>query len=462
MSYIFDKEIGRGGMGCVYLGHDDQTGQKVAIKMMSNKVTCLPEYRQLFQAEVQSLQLMNHPSVVHIMGHSWSDNDGNFFLPMEFVEGITIEQHVKRNGAFPMTGAINLMCKILDAMSYVHKCGCIHRDIKPSNIMIRPDGSICIIDFGIAKDLRSGVAGQTVGKVIGTDGYMSPEQAEGLHIDHRTDIYSLGCVLYYMLTGKTAVAKGNNGHETMLNILNQERLLPSQTTGVSTQLDSIYLRAINRDMTKRYQTCKEFRDDLERTERNPFSLDAKITVGRDKDNDIQYTPDIVSSFHLEIHGFTSPSTGGPNRYTIEITDHSTNGTGIDGRYLKNDTASIPYNGTTALPQVMLAGNPNILLSWPLVMQKLREKGWNPQVGPSGPTPPPPPAPETKREFFPAEDRLSGGFCFLCFMFPVVGWVLWGVWHNQYPNKGSKAAMWAWIGFGVGLVFNILVVAAMAA
>ena len=364
-------------MGCVYLGHDDQTGQKVAIKMMSNKVTCLPEYRQLFQTEVQSLQLMNHPSVVHIMGHSWSDNDGNFFLPMEYVEGITIEQHVKRNGAFPMTGAINLMCKILDAMSYVHKCGCIHRDIKPSNIMIRPDGSICIIDFGIAKDLRSGVAGQTVGKVIGTDGYMSPEQAEGLHIDHRTDIYSLGCVLYYMLTGKTAVAKGNNGHETMLNILHQERLLPSQTTGVSTQLDSIYLRAIDRDMTKRYQTCKEFRDDLERTERNPFSLDAKITVGRDKDNDIQYTPDIVSSFHLEIHGFTSPSTGGPNRYTIEITDHSTNGTGIDGRYLRNDTASIPYNGTTALPQVMLAGNPNILLSWPLVMQKLREKGWNP-------------------------------------------------------------------------------------
>lgn len=265
-----------------------------------------------------------------------------------------------------------------------------------------------------------------------------------------------------MLTGKTAVAKGNNGHETMLNILNQERLLPSQTTGVSTQLDSIYLRAIDRDMTKRYQTCKEFRDDLERTERNPFSLDAKITVGRDKDNDIQYTPDIVSGSHLEIHGFTSPSTGGPNRYTIEITDHSTNGTGIDGRYLKNDTVSIPYNGTTALPQVMLAGNPNILLSWPLVMQKLREKGWNPQVGPSGPTPPPPPAPETKREFFPAEDRLSGGFCFLCFMFPVVGWVLWGVWHNQYPNKGSKAAMWAWIGFGVGLVFNILVVAVMAA
>lgn len=297
MSYIFDKEIGRGGMGCVYLGHDDQTGQKVAIKMMSNKVTCLPEYRQLFQAEVQSLQLMNHPSVVHIMGHSWSDNDGNFFLPMEFVEGITIEQHVKRNGAFPMTGAINLMCKILDAMSYVHKCGCIHRDIKPSNIMIRPDGSICIIDFGIAKDLRSGVAGQTVGKVIGTDGYMSPEQAEGLHIDHRTDIYSLGCVLYYMLTGKTAVAKGNNGHETMLNILNQERLLPSQTTGVSTQLDSIYLRAIDRDMTKRYQTCKEFRDDLERTDRNPFSLDAKITVGRHSTSDILFTQNVVSSHH---------------------------------------------------------------------------------------------------------------------------------------------------------------------
>ena len=122
---------------------------------------------------------------------------------MEYVEGITIEQHVKRNGAFPMTGAINLMCKILDAMSYVHKCGCIHRDIKPSNIMIRPDGSICIIDFGIAKDLRSGVAGQTVGKVIGTDGYMSPEQAEGLHRPPNRYLFARLCALLY--------AHGQNG-----------------------------------------------------------------------------------------------------------------------------------------------------------------------------------------------------------------------------------------------------------
>ena len=457
-------------MGCVYLGHDDQTGQKVAIKMMSNKVTCLPEYRQLFQAEVQSLQLMNHPSVVHIVGHSWSDNEGNFYLPMEYVEGITIEQHVKRNGVFPMQGTVNLMCKILDAMSYVHQCGCIHRDIKPSNIMIRPDGSICIIDFGIAKDSRAGVAGQTVGKVIGTDGYMSPEQAEGLHIDHRTDIYSLGCVLYYMLTGKNAVNKGNNGHETMLNILNQERMLPSQTTGVSTKLDEIYLRAIDRDMTKRYQTCREFRDDLERAMRNPYASDAKVTVGREKDNDIRFSQDVVSKHHLEIHGFTSPVTGGANHYTIEITDHSTNGTGIDGRYVNNATERLVYDGTTQLPQVMLAGRSDILLSWPQVMQKLREKGWNPQAGSPGqgrpPQPPLPPQPglvNSPADYGRVEaDRLSGGMCFLCFMFPLVGWILWGVWHNQYPHKGSKAAMWAWIGFGVGFFLNIILIAAMEA
>lgn len=460
MSYIFDKEIGRGGMGCVYLGHDDVTQQKVAIKMMSNKVTCYPEYRDLFLAEVKSLQLMNHPSVVHIVGHSWSDKDGNFFLPMEYVEGITIEQHVRRNGVFPMQGTINLMCKILDAMSYVHHCGCIHRDIKPSNIMIRPDGSICIIDFGIAKDARAGVASGTVGRVIGTDGYMSPEQAEGLHIDHRTDIYSLGCVLYYMLTGKNAVQTGSNSHETTFNILNQQRLLPSQNTGVSPQLDQIYLRAVDRDMTKRYQTCKDFRDDLERTLRNPYAKDVKITVGKADDNDIQFKQDVVSRHHLEIHGFETPSTGGPARYVIEITDlNSTNGTGLDGRFFKNKTEAITYNGTTSLPQVMLAGRPDIVLSWPQVMQKLRERGWNPQIGTPPPLPPKPtprPMPSSPAV---AEDRLSVGLYIVCCMFPIVGWILWGVWHNTMPRKASRAAMMAWIGFGAGMLFNILVMAA---
>ena len=181
MSYQYSDNdiIGRGGMGCVYKGRDP-AGNLVAIKMMSNQVTCYPEYRALFQSEVNALRKMNHPSVVRIVGKPFQDSAGNLFLPMEYVQGKTIEQYIRQNGPMSSNKAIEVMKMVLEAMQYVHEHGCIHRDIKPSNIMIRDDGRICIIDFGIAKDSEVGSSGKTVGRIIGTDGYMSPEQATGL------------------------------------------------------------------------------------------------------------------------------------------------------------------------------------------------------------------------------------------------------------------------------------------
>ena len=197
--YKIIREVGKGGMGCVYEAADSY-GNKIALKMMSAKAASHPDYREMFELEVQSLKKLSHPSVVKIIGEPFSDAGGNLYLPMEFVEGRTISQMVQSNGPIGEQEALSIFSKLLEVFSYIHSKACIHRDVKPSNIMIRPDGSVCVIDFGIAKDSKTST-GKTIGRVVGTDGYMSPEQANGYSIDTRTDIYSLGCLLHYMLSG---------------------------------------------------------------------------------------------------------------------------------------------------------------------------------------------------------------------------------------------------------------------
>lgn len=446
MSYTIINKIGSGGMGCVYKARDSQ-GRIVALKMMSNKVTCYPEYRQLFQSEVDTLKMMNHPAVVHIVGEPYQDDAGNLYLPMEYVEGQTIEQWVKENGVFPMEEAVEIMIKILEALQYVHDRKRIHRDIKPSNIMLKPDGNICIIDFGIAKDAKIG-SGHTVGKIIGTDGYMSPEQANGLNIDRRTDIYSLGCVLYYLLTGQHAITKGANDYETVCNILKHIPLLPSQAgTGVPTTLDDVFAKAVDKNMTQRYQTAREFKEALEQAVGKSCPC---VSIGRQSDNDIVIDNNDISRHHLTIKGVETPVTGGCVKYQIVITDvGSTNGTGYNGRLLRKDSVTLDYTGTVNFPDVMLAGKPEFSVEWPRVMSILRSKGWNPITSGAIPdVPPPPPVPVD-------EDKLSVILCIVSFLFPIVGWILWGVNHNTKPKKASTAATMAWIGFTIGLISNIV-------
>lgn len=375
MAYTFIEKIGSGGMGCVYKAQDDH-GHIVAVKMMSNKVACLPDYREMFQAEVETLSRMDHPSVVHIVGAPYSDASGNLYLPMEFVEGLTLDRYIGNHGGMlSAQETIHIMGMVLDAMQYVHQRGRIHRDIKPSNIMLRPNGSVCLIDFGIAKDSRVGSGGRTVGRIMGTDGYMSPEQANGLNIDSRTDIYSLGCVMFYMLTGQHAVAKGKNEYETVCNILRGKMTPPSQARpGVSPLLDNVFLRAVDANMTVRYQTAAQFKDAiLDVTgQRLP-----RVTVGSQPDNDIVVKSDIVSRHHLTINGHTHPITGGGNTWSIEVVDHSTNGTGVNGMLLRHNTTSIPFSGTAFLPMVQLAGLPQFTLNWQLIVALLKQRGWQP-------------------------------------------------------------------------------------
>ncbi len=440
MPYTIIKEIGHGGMGCVYKGQDAH-GKIVAIKMMSNRVTCFPEYRQLFQTEVDTLKRMNHPSVVHIVGDPYRDDKGNLYLPMEFVDGETIEQHVSSKGTFVLEDAVALMSKILEALQYVHDRQRIHRDIKPSNIMIRPNGSVCVIDFGIAKDARIGGTGQTVGRVIGTDGYMSPEQAKGLHIDHRTDIYSLGCVFFYLLTGQHAVQKGNNDYATVANILQGNMPLPSQAVNtIPSAIDEVFLKSVDKNMMLRYQTAAEFKEALEEACGQSIP---KVTVGSRSDNDIQINNEYVSKHHLTIKGLEQPLTGGAKKFSIELTDNSTNGTGVNGRPLRKSSMIIDYNGTVNLPEVLLAARAECPLNWNEVVSKLKTRGWNPVII----APPPPPQPPV--------ESLNVFLGIISFFIPIVGWILWVVWHEEYPHKASIAARLAWAGFALNVIILII-------
>lgn len=390
MAYSIICELGHGGMGCVYKAQDPN-GRIVALKMMSNKHTYQPAYRALFKSEVDTLRLMDHPSVVHIVGDPYSDPAGNLYLPMEFIEGKTIEQHVNLEGAYSLADAVSLMSKILEALQYVHDRGRIHRDIKPSNIMIRPNGTICVIDFGIAKDAKIGGTGHTIGQIIGTDGYMSPEQAKGDTIDKRTDIYSLGCVFYYMLTGQHAVQMGQNDYATVMNILHGNMPHPSQYVhSLPTAVDEVFLKSVDKDVTKRYRTASEFKDALTEICGNPIP---RISVGSSGDNDIQINNQYVSRHHLVIRGLEQPLTGGDTKYFIEITDKSTNGTGVNGRPLRNSSMVIDYDGTVNLPEVLLAARAECPLNWNEVVSKLKMRGWTPGriiKDPSSPSSPPVP------------------------------------------------------------------------
>lgn len=446
--YTLIREIGRGGMGCVYEGYSPK-GKHVAVKMMSSKVTINPEFRELFQLEVAALQKMSHHDVVKIMGSAFADSEGNLYLPMEFVEGQTIEQHISKTGKpYSETEAREIFNKVLDAFSYIHAAGCIHRDIKPSNIMVRPDGNICVIDFGIAKDAHTST-GKTIGRIIGTDGYMSPEQAKGDTVDYRTDIYSLGCLLHYMLTGQHAIVKKSNDYETVCTILESDfPLAKNINPTISDDIQQVILRAVNKNMLHRFQTVEELKAALGGTK---VLTNISISVGR-KDCDVIVNSDVVSAHHLDIEYHKIINTGSNQCYLL-LKDRSTNGTGIDGRYLHHNSISIPLDTQTKWPNVYLAGREECLMDWDAVLLKLREKGMD-YPPKQGLFPPPPPLQPDDKSLT-KEEKIGTAYAILSFLFPIVGWVLWAQWKKDTPKRARAAARWGWAGFIIGFILNLL-------
>lgn len=369
--FVDDAPIARGGMGQIFRGYDEK-GNTVAIKEI------LPEYatdwsiRARIEKEVEFLVKCDHPSIVKLNLAFYDEGSQNYYIVMEMVEGLNIEQYVMRHGAIAEAEAIPMMIKILDALQCVHNAHIIHRDIKPSNIMIRPDGNICLLDFGVAKDMDNGGGGTVMGSIIGTDGYMSPEQADGYSVNYNTDIYSLGCVLYFMLTGHHAFNTLASDFETKDAILYSEfPRLKKYTQNCSEAIQYILDKATDKNMTKRFQNCYEFMGALNNgthvSHTSSHNTAVQVSIGRERcDIIVEDAEQKISRHHADIE--LKEMTG---RKCYIFTDCSANGSVVNGHVLRKQSINIPFGSTD--PEIYLAGVPDGKLEWKKVVSELQNR-----------------------------------------------------------------------------------------
>jgi len=263
--FQIDYELGRGGAGVVYLAQDTRLGRKVAIKMLPPEVVDNPQVLHHWKREAKLLASLNHPNIATIH-EELEETEGTSYLVLEYVEGETLRERIAR-GRLTLEEVVSIALQIAEAMSAAHGKDVVHRDLKPANIKITPEGRVKVLDFGVAKMIggRKGAPLETIvtqpGQVIGTPGYMSPEQSLGKETDHRTDIWSFGCVLYEMLTAKRPF-DGRDTSEVLDAMLRSEPNWESLPEEVESPLHEIIRKCLAKDPEERYQSSAELHRDL--------------------------------------------------------------------------------------------------------------------------------------------------------------------------------------------------------
>jgi serine/threonine-protein kinase len=283
--------LGAGGMGEVYLTEDTRLGRRVALKLLPAQFTTEPDRLHRFEREARAASSLNHPNIITI--HEVGQVEGEPFIITEFIEGKTLRQQMAA-AKMRLGESLDVAIQVASALEAAHKAGIVHRDIKPENIMLRPDGLVKVLDFGLAKLTESQSHGpgaeatalasvQTkTGLVIGTVTYMSPEQARGLAVDARSDIFSLGTVIYEMIAGQVPF-EGATTSDVIVSILEREPApLSPNKPGVPAELVRIVKKALAKDRGERYQLAKDFLIDL-RNLKQEIELRAKLDAARTDD-----------------------------------------------------------------------------------------------------------------------------------------------------------------------------------
>jgi len=282
--YEIIAPIGEGGMGEVYLAKDTILGRRVALKVLPEYVGEDPDRLRRFKQEARSASTLNHPNVcvIHEIGQT---DDGRPFIAMEHIEGVTLRQRMNER-AMKLGDVLDVAIQVADALTAAHEAGIVHRDIKPENIMIRRDGYLKVFDFGLAKlterrharangTMSTLLANSSPGTVMGTAAYMSPEQARGVSVDERTDIWSLGVVLYEMVSGRPPFV-GETPTDVVVAIVEREPPAISQyLAGAPAELERIVRKALRKDTDERYQIVKEMAIDL-RSLRKDLEVDSQL------------------------------------------------------------------------------------------------------------------------------------------------------------------------------------------
>lgn len=289
--YKIIRQIGVGGMGEVYLAQDQKLDRQVAIKIINEEFSRQESNLERFIREAKAASALNHPNILVI--HEIGENEAANYIVSEFIEGVTLREIVRKS-PMKLSEVLDIAIQIAAALNAAHTAHIVHRDIKPENIMIRPDGFVKILDFGLAKLVEQkpiGFEASTVkqnqtakGVILGTVNYMSPEQAKGEPVDERTDIFSFGAVIYEMIAGRTAFA-GNSMSETFANLINAEpQPLSRFAANVPDEMQRIVAKTLRKNKDERYQTMKGLVADLKDLREN-LAFDERLEKSHSSDTE---------------------------------------------------------------------------------------------------------------------------------------------------------------------------------
>jgi serine/threonine-protein kinase len=285
--YEIGGVLGRGGMAEVHRGRDLRLGREVAVKVLRSDLARDPSFQVRFRREAQAAASLNHPAIVAVYdtGEDRTTTGATPYIVMEYVEGDTLRDVLRREGVLSPEKAMSLTADICAALDFSHRNGIVHRDVKPGNVMITPDGAVKVMDFGIARAVSDSAATMTsTAAVIGTAQYLSPEQARGESVDARSDVYSVGCLLFELVTGAPPFTGDSPVSVAYQHVREDPRLPSSINPRVPPELDAIVLKALSKNPANRYQSAAEMRNDLlralagQRVEATPVMGDDEKTT----------------------------------------------------------------------------------------------------------------------------------------------------------------------------------------
>ncbi len=289
--YEIQEVIGVGGMAVVYKAYDNIDDRIVAVKILKDEYLANEEFRRRFKNESKAIAVLSHPNIVKVFNVSYGDRLQ--YIVMEYVEGITLKEYIEQQGKLGIKETVHFTMQILRALQHAHDKGIVHRDIKPQNIMLLSNGNIKVTDFGIARFSYSDTKTMT-DSAIGSVHYISPEQARGGTTDDRADIYSVGVVMYEMLTGQVPFQSDNSVSVALMQLQNEAKRPRELNNNIPVGLEQIVMHAMRKNTRERYQSAAEMLLDIEEFKRNPtIRFQKDYFVDNDPTKYINKKPEVV-------------------------------------------------------------------------------------------------------------------------------------------------------------------------